>query len=284
MSVAGLQEGVAQDMKINCAADGDPTASSTTATNTTARGHHNAIPFSCDTFFYMLGDKLGIDTIAKYATAFGYGQKTGIDLPGETAGLMPSAQWKMKNYHQLVSRRTLDVAIGQGAVEATPLQLARIIGGIASGGHLVRPHVVSPISFPPTSARPFWRAFPARATQTSPRSRHLDHHHRRHGRRHHHRHRRGRAHGRASTLPARRAPPSGREWAPSGQSPRPPAASVPAPQSSGQDSVLHAGHFMVDPGPAGPAKAVASSAASLPAGCWPAAAALQGRAALMRRF
>ena len=67
---------------------------------------HNAIPFSCDTFFYMLGDKLGIDTIAKYATEFGYGQKTGIDLPGEQAGLMPSAQWKLKNYHApLVSGR-----------------------------------------------------------------------------------------------------------------------------------------------------------------------------------
>jgi penicillin-binding protein 2 len=106
---------------------------------------HTAIPFSCDTFFYMLGDKLGIDRIAKYATAFGYGQKTGIDLPGEQAGLMPSAQWKMKNYHnRWYPDETLDVAIGQGAVEATPLQLARIIGGIASGGHMVRPHVVFP--------------------------------------------------------------------------------------------------------------------------------------------
>jgi penicillin-binding protein 2 len=91
----------------------------------------------------MLGDKLGIDRISKYATEFGYGQRTGIDLPGEQAGLMPSAQWKLKNYHaRWYPDETLDVSIGQGAVEATPMQLARIIGGIASGGHLVRPHVV----------------------------------------------------------------------------------------------------------------------------------------------
>jgi penicillin-binding protein 2 len=146
MSVAGLQEGIAQDMKINCAGGWGPYG----FFHHCDEHHggvdiHNAIPFSCDTFFYMLGDKLGIDRIAKYATEFGYGQKTGIDLPGEQAGLMPSAQWKLKNYHaRWYPDETLDVAIGQGAVEATPMQLARIIGGIASGGHLVRPHVVFP--------------------------------------------------------------------------------------------------------------------------------------------
>jgi penicillin-binding protein 2 len=122
---------------------------------------HNAIPFSCDTFYYMLGDKLGIDRIAKYATAFGYGQKTGIDLPGEQAGLMPSAQWKMKNYHnRWYPDETLDVAIGQGAVEATPVQLARIIGGIASGGHMVRPHVVFPDQLPADFHKALLESFP----------------------------------------------------------------------------------------------------------------------------
>ena len=122
---------------------------------------NNAIPYSCDTFFYMLGDKLGIDRIVKYATAFGYGQKTGIDLPGEQAGLMPSAQWKAKNYHaRWYPDETLDVAIGQGAVEATPLQLARIIGGIASGGHLVRPHVVFPDQLPAEFRKSLVDSFP----------------------------------------------------------------------------------------------------------------------------
>jgi penicillin-binding protein 2 len=122
---------------------------------------HNAIPFSCDTFYYMLGDRLGIDKVAKYATEFGYGKKTGIDLPHEQPGLMPSAQWKLKNYHaRWYPDETLDVAIGQGAVEATPLQLARIIGGIASGGHLVRPHVVFPGQLPEDFRRELQESFP----------------------------------------------------------------------------------------------------------------------------
>ena len=150
MSVAGLQEGVAQNMHIVCNGGWGPYGYFHHCDE-----HHgavdiyNAIPYSCDTFFYMLGDKLGIDRVVKYATAFGYGQKTGIDLPGEQAGLMPSPDWLIKNFHhRWYPDETLDVAIGQGAVEATPLQLARIVGGIASGGHMVRPHVVFPDKLP----------------------------------------------------------------------------------------------------------------------------------------
>ena len=162
MSVAGLQEGIAQDLKITCSGGWGPYGFFHHCDERHgAVSIHNAIPFSCDTFFYMLGDKLGIDRIAKYATAFGYGQKTGIDLPGEQAGLMPSAQWKLKNYHsRWYPDETLDVAIGQGAVEATPMQLARIIGGIASGGHLVRPHVVFPDQLPPDFRKALLETFP----------------------------------------------------------------------------------------------------------------------------
>ena len=150
MSVAGLQEGLAQDLHVYCNGGAN------------FYGHyyhcdakhgavdiHNAIPYSCDTFYYTLADKLGIDRISAYATRFGYGQKTGIDLPGEQAGLMPSAQWVAKYYHRRwYAGETISVGIGQGAIEATPLQLARIIGGIASDGHLVRPHVVVPDQLP----------------------------------------------------------------------------------------------------------------------------------------
>jgi penicillin-binding protein 2 len=144
MSAAGLQEGVAQDMHVNCQG----------GANFYGRffhcDHHHgvlgirdAIPESCDTFFYTLAQKLGIDTIAKYATAFGLGQKTGIDLPNEMAGIMPSTQWEMKNYHQrYYPGNTISVGIGQGETQVTPLQLARALGGIASNGHFVRPHVV----------------------------------------------------------------------------------------------------------------------------------------------
>src|ERR1700751_5894218 len=101
MSVAGLQEGVAQDLKVNCAGGWGPYGFfPPCAEKHGAVDIHNAIPYSCDTFYYQLGDKLGIDRIAKYATEFGYGQKTGIDLPGEQAGLMPSQRWLTKNYHR----------------------------------------------------------------------------------------------------------------------------------------------------------------------------------------
>lgn len=152
MSVAGLQEGIAQNLHVYC--------------NGGAQfyGHfyhcdakhgavdiHNAIPYSCDTFYYTLADRLGIDRIARYATQFGFGQKTGIDLPGEQQGLMPSSEWVMKYYHRKwYAGETISVGIGQGAVQATPLQLARIIAGIASDGHLVRPHVVFQDQLPPS--------------------------------------------------------------------------------------------------------------------------------------
>jgi penicillin-binding protein 2 len=170
MSVAGLQEGIAQDMHINCSGGWGPYGFFHHCDE-----HHgavniqNAIPYSCDTFYYMLGDKLGIDRIAKYAQEFGYGQRTGIDLPGEQAGLMPSAQWKLKNYHaRWYPDETLDVSIGQGAVEATPIQLARIIGGIASEGHMVRPHVVFPNQLPDDFRKGLLDSFPGTGDATVP--------------------------------------------------------------------------------------------------------------------
>jgi penicillin-binding protein 2 len=162
MSVAGLEEGIAQNMHIVCNGGWGPYGYYHKCDE-----HHgpvdiyNAIPYSCDTFFYMLGDKLGIDRIVKYADEFGFGQRTGIDLPGEQAGLMPSPDWKIRNYHnRWYPDETLDVAIGQGAIEVTPIQLARIIGGIASDGHMVRPHVVFPNELPPDFYKALLESFP----------------------------------------------------------------------------------------------------------------------------
>jgi penicillin-binding protein 2 len=82
---------------------------------------------------------------------------------------MPSAQWKLKNYHnRWYPDETLDVAIGQGAVEATPLQLARIIGGIASDGHMVRPHVVFPDQLTPDFRKALLESFPGSGDTTVP--------------------------------------------------------------------------------------------------------------------
>jgi penicillin-binding protein 2 len=108
-----------------------------------------AIYQSCDVFFYTLAEKLGIERIAKYATMLGLGQRTGIDLPQEVTGVMPSEEWKIRNFKQKwYAGETISVGIGQGAVATTPIQLARAIGGIASGGVLRRPHVAFPEQLP----------------------------------------------------------------------------------------------------------------------------------------
>jgi len=112
------------------------------------RGHgnvnvHLGIVQSCDVFFYNLGNKLGIDQIAAYAEMAGIGKKTGIDLPGEAEGLMPSSKWKLRTQRQKwYPGETISVAIGQGAITVTPLQLAAAIGGIVSGGNWFKPHMV----------------------------------------------------------------------------------------------------------------------------------------------
>jgi penicillin-binding protein 2 len=144
MSAAGLQEGVAQNMRVNCVGGGSFYGRFFHCDkHHGVLSIHEAIPLSCDTFFYTLAQRLGIDTIAGYATSFGIGSKTGIDLPNEMAGIMPSTQWEMKNYHQkYYAGNTISVGIGQGETQVTPLQLARALGGIASDGHFVRPHVV----------------------------------------------------------------------------------------------------------------------------------------------
>ncbi len=156
MATAGLQEGIAQDMHVNCAGGatfyGRYFKCWVTAEHRVhgAVDIHKAIYQSCDVFFYTLAERLGIDRIAKWATALGLGQKTGIDLPQEVSGVMPSEEWKIRNFKQKwYAGETISVGIGQGAVATTPIQLARAIGGIASGGVLHRPHVINPSNLPP---------------------------------------------------------------------------------------------------------------------------------------
>jgi len=104
---------------------------------------HKGIVQSCDVFFYNVGNRLGIDEIARYAEMVGFGRKTGIDLPHEAEGVVPSSQWKMRMFRQKwYAGETISVAIGQGALTVTPLQLAYAIGGLAMGGVWYRPHLV----------------------------------------------------------------------------------------------------------------------------------------------
>ena len=98
---------------------------------------------SCDTFFYNVGNRLGIDRIAQYAEMVGYGHKTGIDLPHEAEGLVPSSKWKIRNFRERwYPSETISVAIGQGATTVTPLQMAVAIGGMSIGGMWFQPHLV----------------------------------------------------------------------------------------------------------------------------------------------
>ncbi len=104
---------------------------------------HKGIVQSCDVYFYNVANKLGIDQIAFYANIVGYGKKTGIDLPHEKEGVVPSTEWKLRNYRQKwYAGETISVGIGQGALTVTPLQMARAIGGMSIGGAWHHPHLV----------------------------------------------------------------------------------------------------------------------------------------------
>jgi len=152
MSVAGWQEGIAQTLNVHC--NGGATFYGRRFGCWVKTGHGSvdltrAIFQSCDVFFYTLAEKLGIDRIAKYATALGLGQKTGIDLPDEASGVMPSEEWKIHNFKQKwFAGETISVGIGQGAVATTPIQLMRAIAAISMDGRMVVPHVVDPVGLP----------------------------------------------------------------------------------------------------------------------------------------
>lgn len=162
MSVAGLEEGIAQNLRVNCQG-----GASFYGHFFACDAHHglvtiqNAIPLSCDTYYYTLAQRLGIGPMAEWAHRLGLGQKTGIDLPNEVSGVVPSEEWKLKNYHEKwYAGETISVGIGQGALAVTPIQLARAIGGIASGGSFVRPHLVNPDQLPAEYRQAIVDSFP----------------------------------------------------------------------------------------------------------------------------
>ena len=107
---------------------------------------HRAIVESCDIFFYQLGLKVGVDAIAHYAEKFGLGSPTGIALPHEKSGIIPSTSWKKRRLGApWYSGETLSLAVGQGYISATPLQLLVLISAIANGGRLYLPKVTEKV-------------------------------------------------------------------------------------------------------------------------------------------
>ena len=125
----------------------------------------HAIEQSCDVFFYTVGNMLGVDRINKWATLFGLGVKSNIDLPNELQGLVPSTQWKAEHTKEKkwYAGETISVAIGQGQVSVTPVSLAVYTATLANGGTRVTPHLVKamdddagelkPVPAPPPQSR-----------------------------------------------------------------------------------------------------------------------------------
>jgi penicillin-binding protein 2 len=155
MSFAGWQEGIAQNMHVHCNGSADFYGRNSKCWVYFKHLTHGdvdlekAIYQSCDVFFYTLADKLGINRIAKYATQLGLGQKTGIDLPQEASGIVPSEEWKLRTFRQKwYAGETIFVGIGQGAITVTPVQLLRAISAISMGGKMVVPHVINPTDLP----------------------------------------------------------------------------------------------------------------------------------------
>jgi len=107
---------------------------------------HRALVESCDVFFYQVGLKVGVDRIAHYANEFGLGRKTGVLLPHEKAGIVPSTSWKKKLMGvPWYSGETVSLSVGQGYLSTTPIQLAMLISAVANGGKLYLPQAVEKV-------------------------------------------------------------------------------------------------------------------------------------------
>jgi penicillin-binding protein 2 len=146
MTIAGLESGaISPSSTVSCGGSvvvyGRPFLCWKKGGHGTVDVHH-ALVHSCNVFYYLLGKKMGIDTISKYATMFSLGELTGIDVPGETRGNPPSAEWKERTRKEpWYPGDTISVAIGQGLLAVTPVQMATLISAVANGGRLVRPHL-----------------------------------------------------------------------------------------------------------------------------------------------
>ncbi|WP_185957692.1 penicillin-binding protein 2 [Tepidiphilus olei] len=119
---------------------------------------HRALAFSCNVYFYSLGNELGIDAISAFMEQLGFGRRTGIDLPGEAAGVLPSREWKRQRFNQANQQlwfggETLSTAIGQGYNAYTPLKMAHALSILVNGGVIRKPHVLAASIDPLTGER-----------------------------------------------------------------------------------------------------------------------------------
>jgi penicillin-binding protein 2 len=130
---------------------------------------YKSIVVSCDTYYYILANDMGIDAIAQFMGRLGFGTRTGIDLTGEAAGILPSQEWKMQRYKQKwIAGETVSVGIGQGYNAYTPLQLASATATLANDGIMFRPHVVDYIEDVRTKAQTPVEPRPLRSLEWNP--------------------------------------------------------------------------------------------------------------------
>jgi penicillin-binding protein 2 len=166
VAAAALEEGViTPDFQVTCRGAG--VFNGNVHKCWKAGGHgtvdlRRAIEGSCNVYFYTVGNMAGVDRIHKWATAFGLGVKSGIDLPSEITGLVPSTEWKLRTTREKwYAGETTSVAIGQGQVMVTPLSMAVYMASLANGGTRVTPHVMKAVD-----DGSGWKPVPAPAPQS----------------------------------------------------------------------------------------------------------------------
>jgi penicillin-binding protein 2 len=166
VATAGLEEGlITPDFKVHCSGAG--TFFGRRFRCWKAGGHgtmdlRHALEQSCNVYFYTVGNLLGVDRIQKWATLLGLGVKSGIDLPNEVTGIVPSTEWKrQRTGERWYAGETISVSIGQGQVSVTPISMAVMISTLANGGTRVTPHLLKAVHDGTA-----WKNVPAPAPQS----------------------------------------------------------------------------------------------------------------------
>ena len=170
MAVAALEEGVVTpDFRVQCGGGGTFYGRFYQCHRTHGSvDMREALEQSCNTYFYTLGEMMEIDQIHKWATALGLGELSGIDLPHEVQGLVPSTAWKREaRGEQWFPGETISVAIGQGAVHVTPISMAVMMATVVNGGTRVTPHLLKAVN-DGTRWTPWRRPVPRSAVSLSP--------------------------------------------------------------------------------------------------------------------
>src|SRR4051812_8280792 len=152
VALAGLEEGIiTPDFKVVCPGHANFYGRVFHCWMDRKGGHgaidmRRAITESCDVYFYTVANMLGVDKINKWATALGMGEMSGIDLPNEVQGLVPSTEWKRQKMHEKwYAGETISVGIGQGQVSVTPISMAVYAATMANGGTRVTPHILKAV-------------------------------------------------------------------------------------------------------------------------------------------